>query len=97
MLVRLPHPVGGQAQTTVHVPDKVSYRSGDAVTVLVDPQGPGYAELPGRPYDTRTGILVFSIVVSLFIILSAAGFLLSVRWRLRSRRASRVTPAAGRA
>jgi len=97
MLVRLPHPVGGQAQTTVHVPDKVSYRSGDAVTVLVDPQGPGYAELPGRPYDTRTGILVFSIVVSLFIILSAAGFLLSVRWWLRSRRASRVTPAAGRA
>ncbi len=97
MLVRLPHPVGGQAQTTVHVPDKVYYRPGDTVTVLVDAQGPGYAELPGRPYVTRTGILVFSIIVGLLIILSAAGFLLSVRSWLRSRRASRVSPASGRA
>jgi hypothetical protein len=97
MLVRLPHPVGGQAQTTVHVPDKVYYRPGNTVTVLVDAQGPGYAELPGRPYVTRTGILVFSIIVSLLIILSATSFFLSVRSWLRSRRASRVNPASGRA
>jgi hypothetical protein len=96
MLVRLPHPVGGRAQTTVHVPDKVYYRQGDGVTVLVDAQGPGYAELPGRPYVTRTSILVFSIIVSVLIILSAAGFFLSVRSWLRSRRASRVNPASGR-
>ncbi len=97
MLVRLPHPVGGQAQTTVHVPDKVSYRPGDTVTVLVDTQGPGYAELPGRPYVARPVVLVFSIIVSLLIILSAAGFFLSVRSWLRSRRASRVNSASGRA
>jgi len=97
MLVRLPHPVGGQAQTTVHVPDKVSYRPGDTVTVLVDTQGPGYAELPGRPYVARPVVLVFSIIVSLLIIVSAAGFFLSVRSWLRSRRAGRVNPASGRA
>ena len=97
MAVRLPHPVGGQAQTTVHVPDKVYYRPGDTVAVLVDAQGPGYAELPGRPYVTQTGILVFSIIVGLLIILSAAGFFLSLRSWLRSRRASRVSLASGRA
>ena len=97
ILVRLPRPIGGQAQTTVHVPDKVYYRPGDAVTVLVDAQGPHYAELPGQPYVIRTVILVFSIIVSVLIILSAAGFLLSVRSWLRSRRASRVNPASGRA
>jgi hypothetical protein len=97
MLVRLPQPVGGQAQTTVHVPDKVNYRPGDTVTVLVDAQGPGYAELPGRPYVARPVILVFSIIVSLLIVLSAAAFFLSVRSWLRSRRASRVNPASGRA
>ena len=97
MLVRLPHPVGGQAQTTVHVPDKVSYRPGNTVTVLVDTQGPGYAELPGRPYVARPVVLVFSIIVSLLIIVSAAGFFFSVRSWLRSRRAGRVNPASGRA
>jgi hypothetical protein len=35
--------------------------------------------------------------VSLLIILSAAGFFLSVRSWLRSRRASQVNPASGRA
>lgn len=45
-------PVGGLSQTTVHVPHQVSYASGSTVYVLVDPQAPGYAELPGQPSVT---------------------------------------------
>jgi hypothetical protein len=42
-------PVDGQSQTTVHVPHQVSYSDGQTVSVLVDAQAPGYAELPGQP------------------------------------------------
>jgi hypothetical protein len=85
ILVRLPQPVGGQAQATVHVPDKVDDKPGEAVTVLVDPQSPSYAELPGEPLTTRAAVLVFSIIVIVFIIVFGAVFVISVRsWR-RSR------------
>jgi hypothetical protein len=67
--VTLNPPVGGLSQTTVHVPHSVSYTAGQQVTVLVDPQAPGYAELPGQPnvtkadwYATLGGALVFALV-----------------------------------
>lgn len=85
VLVRLPQPVGGQAQTTVHSPDKVSYAPGGAVTVLVDPQSPGYAELPGNPMVVGSTILEFTIGASLVIIICAVGLFISVRSLLRSR------------
>lgn len=49
MSVSLTQPVRGLSQTTVEVPHAVSYTAGEAVTVLVDPAEPGYAELPGTP------------------------------------------------
>jgi hypothetical protein len=45
-------PVSGQSQTTVDVPHQVSYVDGQTIPVLVDPQAPGYAELPGQPNVT---------------------------------------------
>jgi hypothetical protein len=48
----LSQPVGGLSQTTVHVPHQVSYAAGQTLSVLVDPQAPGYAELPGQPSVT---------------------------------------------
>jgi Protein of unknown function (DUF3592) len=45
-------PVNGLAQTTVNVPHQVYDAAGQTVTVLVDPQDPGYAELPGTPAVT---------------------------------------------
>ena len=53
VLVRLPQPVGGQAETTVQVPYKVSYQPGDTVSAMVDPQSPGHAELPGVPMTSQ--------------------------------------------
>jgi hypothetical protein len=85
ILVRLPQPVGGLAQTTVHVPDKVDDKPGEAVTVLVDPRSPSYAELPGKPLTTRAAVLVFCIVVIVFIIVFGTAFAISVRSWLRSR------------
>ncbi len=84
VLVRLPQPVGGQAQTTVHSPDKVHYATGAAVTVLVDPQSPSYAELPGNPLSVGSSILLFTIGASLVIIICATVLVISVRSLLRS-------------
>src|SRR3984885_9207526 len=66
--VRLPQPVGGQAETTVQVPHKVSYQPGGTVTALVDPQSPGYAELPGVPMTTQADVLAFTIGLIVIII-----------------------------
>ena len=69
LTVTLNPPVGGLSQTTVHVPHSVSYAAGDPVSVLVDPQAPGYAELPGQPSVTGKdlwamlgGAAVFALV-----------------------------------
>lgn len=50
------HPAG-QARyphdtTTVHIQGTPAYAAGALVTVVVDPQDPGYAELPGGPYTS---------------------------------------------
>ena len=86
VLVRLPQPVGGQAETAVQVPYKVSYQPGDTVTALVDPQSPGHAELPGVPMDTKADVLAFTIVLILIIIASGTSVFFCVRWWRRARR-----------
>jgi hypothetical protein len=89
VLVRLPQPVGGQAATTVEVPYKVSYQPGDTVTALVDPESPGYAELPGVPMATRTDVRGFTIGLILIIIASATSVFFCARWWRRVRRTRR--------
>jgi hypothetical protein len=52
--VSLADPAGGQQSTTVHVPSTQSFSAGATVQILIDPQDPGYAELPGQRYTTAS-------------------------------------------
>lgn len=87
--VALSRPVGGQTASVVHVAQNVAYSKGQPLSVLVDPQEPGYAELPGVPYVTQTTVLVFEILGGVFLVLGAAMLVFGVlRRRLRRRFAS---------
>jgi hypothetical protein len=72
LAVRLRGPVNGHDTTTVHIPGTPTYSPGAPVTVVVDPQDPGYAELPGAPYNSSAqwkiplGIGLADILVFLF-------------------------------
>jgi hypothetical protein len=50
MMVRLAPPVDGHSTTTVHDPHASNLIAGEGLQILVDPQQPGYAELPGHPF-----------------------------------------------
>jgi hypothetical protein len=52
--VSLADPADGQQTTTVHVPSTQSFPAGAKVQILIDPQDPGYAELPGQRYTTAS-------------------------------------------
>jgi len=95
VLVELAAPVGGQQQTTVNVPYQVGYNQGDKISVLVNPQQPGYAELPGVPEKTATGQTVLTVVFSALLALSVTGTFFAARWRLRSRRRGSVPGRPG--
>ena len=73
--VSLAAAVDGQSRTTVHVPNYENAGPGDELTVLVDPDNPGYAELPGAPSTSPLLPAVFLIVGS---VLAAAGIGLAV-------------------
>jgi hypothetical protein len=88
VLVRLADPVGGQARTTVHVPRYETGGPGDTVTVLVDPDDPGYAELPGSPSTPAVLPTIFLAVGAFLAVVSVTGSALIARsWRRSSRRA----------
>jgi hypothetical protein len=85
VLVTLADPVGGQARTTVHVPGYESGPPGDTLTVLVDPDDPGYAELPGSPTSIPAApTILLAVGVSLTVI-AVTGSGLIMRSRHRSR------------
>ena len=62
LVVRLSRPVNGHDTTTVHIQDAPTYSPGAPVTVVVDPQDPGYAELPGAPYTTSAQFWIFLVI-----------------------------------
>jgi hypothetical protein len=68
LAVRLSGPVNGHDTTTVHIHGAPAYSTGATVTVVVDPQDPGYAELPGAPYST-TPQWVTDLMIGLGLIL----------------------------
>lgn len=78
VIVRLASPAGGRTQTTVHVPNYEDAAPGTALTVLVDPQDPGYAELPGSPrtapfittalQDAGGVLLVFAVLAAVRVV-----------------------------
>jgi len=64
--VQLLQPVNGTTTSVVHVPYEDNSNDGDTITVLVDPNDPGYSELPGSPNTTNAAwiwLLVFSVLM----------------------------------
>jgi Protein of unknown function (DUF3592) len=86
VLVRLANPVDGQAQTTVHVPDFEAGRPGGTLTVLVDPDDPSYAELPGLPSIRPSAPTVFLASGASLVVVAIAGITLIARGRRRRMR-----------
>jgi hypothetical protein len=69
--VTLNPPVEGHATSTVSYPAFSSVNVGDQIQVLVDPQQPDYAELPGSPSvkpGQWIGLLVFGVVFALLAV-----------------------------
>jgi len=86
VLVRLADPVDGQARTTVHVPRYETDGPGGTLTVLVDPDDPGYAELPGSPSTPAVLPAIFLAVGAFLVVVAATGGALIARsWRRSSR------------
>jgi hypothetical protein len=83
VLVRLADPVNGQAQTTVHVPRYDTDRPGGTLTVLVDPDDPGYAELPGSPTTPAVLPPIFLAVGAFLAVVAVTGTALITRSRRR--------------
>lgn len=66
--VRLSEPVNGHDITTVYIQGAPAYSPGTPITVVVDPQDPGYAELPDAPYTTSARWEI-PLVIGLAVIL----------------------------
>lgn len=84
LAVNLSTPVHGRRTTVVHT----NYQSppasvGQTISVLVDPDDPGYAELPGAPAGSGWGVVFPLVVAAVFVLLLA----LSARRRHRLRAA----------
>lgn len=60
-------PVDGQAKTVIYVPDSVDYSLGQQLPVLIDPQEPGYAELPGTPGTTSGNWISAAVVAAIML------------------------------
>ena len=86
LVVRLSRPVNGHDTTTVHIQGAPTYRPGAPVTVVVDPQDPGYAELPGAPYTTSGSWEVPLVIGLACILVLPFGLGVAVLQQLRSRR-----------
>lgn len=87
---RLRRPVHGVTATTVYDPDGASLLRGDPLTVLVDPQQPGYSELPGEPYSSMADWLI-GIVFCLIVLLITVVYWHEATVRFREhRRAARL-------
>jgi hypothetical protein len=86
LTVRLSRPVNGHDTTTVHIQGAPAYSPGAPVTVVVDPQGPGYAELPGAPYTSGGQWVTFLVIGLADILVIPFGMGLAAWRQLRSRR-----------
>ncbi len=85
LTVRLSVPVDGNATTTVHEPTPDGRGAiGQAIDLLLDPQDPGYAELPGAPFVGTMNWLAVAAWAVLFLVLALArANILWQLWRYR--------------
>jgi hypothetical protein len=91
LAVRLNRPVNGHDTTTVHIQGAPAYSPGAPVTVVVDPQDPGYAELPGGPYSSSADWKIPLVLGLACILVFPFGVGVAVLRSLRSRRRLRRT------
>lgn len=70
--VALTRPGSDAATTVVHFPGKSSLRPGAAVSVLLDPANPGYAEFPGRPATGRDDWIGLAVLAGMIGVLAVA-------------------------
>lgn len=96
IVVLLSSPVRGTTTTTVSYPDRTQLARGDAVTVLVDPQQLGYAELPGHP-NTTAAQWALGFALAVVFALLAAWDARSLRRALALRRRLRAQESAASA
>ena len=92
--VSLSPPVDGTHSTVVHYPDYSDLSAGDRVTVLVDPKQPGYAELPGSPFQSAWAWIVLAAFAVFFALLVAFEGRALLR-QLAHRRAHQAQAAGG--
>lgn len=81
--VALDRPVAGRTSTVVHVPYDVPYTNGQPIAVRVDPAEPGYAELPGTPWQTASTVTIGQGVAFGLLVLGCVVIIQSVWTRLR--------------
>lgn len=94
--VELPRPMNGLRHSTVHVPHSVSYADFDNIAIVVDPNAPGYSELPGTPDTTYWGLIGPGIGTLIFFLLGGLLIYISIwTWFHRhSLRSMRPAPSA---
>jgi hypothetical protein len=91
ILARYSPPLEGSVGTIVHYPAASRLVPGDHITVLADPNDPGYAELPGAAFERPDSWVILGIVTILFASLAVFE---GRAWRplLAHRRAVRAVP-----
>jgi hypothetical protein len=86
--VTLAPPVGGHSTTIVHDPRGSNLIRGEGLQILVDPQQPGYAELPGQPFVQNWEWIFagsFSLALALAGVLPIARMCVRMTGRYRRR------------
>jgi hypothetical protein len=90
--VSLAPPMDGHSTTVVHVPHGSSFVVGEGLEILVDPQQPGYAELPGQPFvQNRQWIVAGSFSLAIAVVGFLPMVLMTVRMVARYRRRGTLT------
>jgi hypothetical protein len=88
LAVTLSRPVGGQNTSSVDLNGKdPRLPKGDVISVLVDPQDPSHAELPGKPFNTAAGSDGMKAASAAMFGLAMAIVLVALWRRRRHRRA----------
>ena len=79
--VALPAPVRGHDHTALRFAHRASLVVGQAVTVLVDPRDPGYAEQPGHGTSSTQWKALTAAAVGTGVLALAVGWFTVRRWR----------------
>jgi hypothetical protein len=86
--VTLAPPIDGHSSTVVHDPNGSNLIVGEGLEILVDPQQPGYAELPGEPFGQNWQWIFagsFSLAIALVGVLPQVSTIVHMVGRYRRR------------